>query len=156
MVLLLNEQVIDTVYINQSNYQIGQINNYSRSVNLSAGVNSLKFAMRGAADGMGIYLDNVNLQEVIQNSTTTGTFDENVGLLMEGSLLLLRSMVNNSFNSILNQLPGSRIVLGYLMGFNIEIDRLQFYYYHKQNLTEYATIFLEAIYIFKQQQGSMI
>jgi hypothetical protein len=124
-------------------------------VNLSAGVNSLKFSMQGAADGMGIYLDNVNLQEVMQNSTT-GTFDDNIGLMMEGSLLLLRSMVNNSFNSILNQLPGSRIFLGFLMGFNIEIDRLQFYYYHKQNLTEYATIFLEAIHIFKQQQGSMV
>jgi hypothetical protein len=30
MTIFFNEQVIDTVYINQSNYQIGQINSYSR------------------------------------------------------------------------------------------------------------------------------
>jgi hypothetical protein len=42
------------------------------------------------------------------------------------------------------------------MNFYINFDRLQFYYYHKQNFTEYADMILSAVYILQEDRGGLI
>jgi hypothetical protein len=84
------------------------------------------------------------------------TTSSSKGFIKQNSELLLEALMNNKFNSFMNAIPGSRIFFTYLMGYYINFDRLQLYYYHKQNFTEYATIFLYAIYLLKQQQGSLV
>ncbi len=55
---------------------------------------------------------------------------------------------NGEFMQILNQYPGSRVFFMFLMNFNINLDRLQFYYFHHQNFTEYSLILIENTYFF--------
>lgn len=57
---------------------------------------------------------------------------------------------------IINSLPASRIALSFLMKFYINIDRFNFYKYHKQNLTYYSKKFLETIYAIKEAQGVLL
>lgn len=86
--------------------------------------------MNGPSDGKGIYLDNVYLQKVIPETVIV-----NPDYFKKSSTLMLSAMINNTFNSIINEMPGSRIFFNQLLSFNINLDRLQFYYYHKQNFT---------------------
>jgi hypothetical protein len=57
---------------------------------------------------------------------------------------------------MINKIPGSRIFLNAFMGFYINFDRLQFYYFHDQNFTEYSTILLYAVYALKETQGNIV
>lgn len=41
----------------------------------------------------------------------------------------------NQLTLILNKIPGNRIFLFTLTNFMLTFDRLQFYYFHRQNLT---------------------
>lgn len=41
-------------------------------------------------------------------------------------------MMSNNATSLMNQLPGNRIFLNVLMNQYRLLDRMQFYYYHKQ------------------------
>ena len=109
--------------------------------------------MGGSSDGFGIFIDNVSLQEMIVTPNTTLNIVPNIvpnstqalstnssavsGTYFSDNIAstILVSLTNNSYNKILNQLPGSRIFCSYLMNFYIDFDRLQFYYFHKQNFT---------------------
>ena len=64
-------------------------------------------------------------------------------------------MFNNSYVSSLNSIPGSRVFFSFLMNFYISFDRLQFYYFHKQNFTQYAQIFLSSVHYFQEAKGSL-
>lgn len=44
-------------------------------------------------------------------------------------------MINNTIVRNVNSLPGSRIFLKFIMDFNLNFDRLQLYYFHRQNFT---------------------
>ena len=54
-------------------------------------------------------------------------------------------MMNNNATTFMNQLPGNRIFLNFLVNQYRLMDRMEFYYYHKQNLTFYSEVFLSNI-----------
>lgn len=68
----------------------------------------------------------------------------------------MNAALNNSFASTLNYIPGTRIVGNFLMRFYKNFDRLEFYYYRRQNLTIFADIFLSSIFNMQQEKGTML
>lgn len=101
--------------------------------------------MGGSSDGFGIFIDNVSLQEIIIKQNTAPNSPQIPSANSSGlsgtyssdsiASTIFFSLTSNSYNKILNQLPGSRVFCSYLMNFYIDFDRLQFYYFHKQNFT---------------------
>jgi hypothetical protein len=69
--IMLNNIPIDTISINLTNFLNLFISNYSITISISAGVNELKFAMNGPSDGSGIFIENVFLQEIINQSANS-------------------------------------------------------------------------------------
>lgn len=131
--VIMNSNVVATISINNSNINSTVLSNYSVELNLTSGSNNITFVMNGLSGGKGIYIDNVYLQKVIPETVITNTdyFKNNGALALSG-------MVNNTVTSMVNKIPGTRVFLSQLLSFNINLDRLHFYYYHKQNLTYYA------------------
>ena len=57
--------------------------------------------------------------------------------------------------SALNSLPGSRIYLSTVLGFLSALDRLQFYYFHRQNMSFYSEKLLYNVNKMALQRGSL-
>jgi hypothetical protein len=51
-------------------------------------------------------------------------------------------LFENKLMKMSNSIPGGRIYLKIILDFFPNFDRLQFYYFHKQNFTYYAQYFL--------------
>ena len=75
--------------------------------------------------GYGILVSNIKMQKLVPTQDST----------LEG---LTNSLFWNNMTDNLNSLPGSRIFLSSILGFLSAFDRLQFYYFHRQNLSFYS------------------
>ena len=97
--------------------------------------------MTSATDAIGAHLSHVSVRKMT-------LFDEEFAAAMDALLL-------NNVTSSMNAVPGSRIFTYTLTNFLVNFDRLQFYYYHKQNLSYYAEIFLSNINTMQIEKGSI-
>ena len=62
----------------------------------------------------------------------------------------------NNFTGSMNSVPGGRVFSYTLMSFLSAFDRLQFYYYHQHNLTEYSNILLSSVATMAIERGSLV
>lgn len=97
--------------------------------------------MRGTADSSGVMIDEVELRKI--------TVDDQLNTI-------LSAMMFNIFTKTINSVPGSRVVFNGLLSFFSNFDRLELYYYHRQNNSYYSTIFLKAINLLEQQKGILV
>ena len=58
---------------------------------------------------------------------------------------MIEKVINNRLTLYANEIPGDRIFLRAFTDHMITFDRLRFYYFHRQNLTQYSTIMLSNI-----------
>ena len=118
------------------------VNNYTTQisetvVSLSSGNVSLRIRMHGyTPNAVGAHVGLVSLTEFFTYDTSTNDNAQPSSYLAE--LELFQDVMTNQFSSHLNAIPGNRIVFHTLTNYLVSFDRLQFYYYHKQNLTEYS------------------
>ena len=93
-------------------------------------------------DGYGIRVSNITMQRLI---------------LMADPILdsVIGGLLFNNLTSAVNSLPGSRVFLYSISNFFSAFDRLEFYYYHKQNLTYYSNVLLSNINTISLEQGSL-
>ena len=68
----------------------------------------------------------------------------------------MNSLVGNNVTSSLNSLPGSRVYFSAILGFLSTFDRLQFYYYHRQNLTYFSERLLSSVNTMALERGSLL
>ena len=100
--------------------------------------------MRGPNDRNGIYIDDVFLAEYIEINSNYNKWKD-----------LLEYCFSNKFIQLIDKFPGSRLFFKYVMNFYINLDRLQFYYYHNQNFTQYSDFLLSKNYLFLQEKGTL-
>lgn len=62
----------------------------------------------------------------------------------------------NNLTTTLNTVPGSRIFVYTFMNFLSTFDRLQFYYFHRQNLSYYSYILLSNVNTLAQDRGNIL
>ena len=74
----------------------------------------------------------------------------------ETPLELVKLIMLNNITQTLNQIPGNRIYLFLIMNFFSVFDRLQFYYYHRQQQTASAEVFLSGINTMALERGSLL
>ena len=109
---------------------------------LSPGSHLLNLKMSGASvDALGAHVSHVALRKMIP--------------LDEEFVFVMKNLMLNNFTSSMNIVPGSRIFTYTLTNFLVNFDRLQFYYYHKQNLSYYSEIFLSNINTMQIEKGSI-
>ena len=109
---------------------------------LSSGSHILNIKMSGAsADALGAHVSHIALRKMIP--------------LDEEFVFVMKTLMLNNFTSSMNIVPGSRIFTYTLTNFLVNFDRLQFYYYHKQNLSYYSEIFLSNINTMQIEKGSI-
>lgn len=89
-------------------------------------------------DAFGFTFNNVSL---IQRSDSFSQF--------------VNSSLVNEITVALVQTPGSRIFFGDVMSFFVNFDRLQFYYYHNRNYSEYSNVLLEEINVLNSLKGTL-
>ena len=136
--IFINNTVIAKVDVNSSSYSI----HISEIVaDLTVGECLLGMKMTTAPDAVGAHLSHVSLRKMT-------LLDEEFAAVMDALLL-------NNFTSSMNAVPGSRIFTYTLTNFLVNFDRLQFYYYHKQNLSYYSEIFLSNINTMQIEKGSI-
>ena len=68
----------------------------------------------------------------------------------------MNNLVGNNVTSSLNSLPGSRVYFSAILGFLSTFDRLQYYYYHRQNLTYFSERLLSSINTMALERGSLL
>lgn len=56
--------------------------------------------------------------------------------------VMLQYSYKSTLSELLNRYPGSRLFFMFVMNFNINLDRLQFYFYHNQNFTHYSLLLI--------------
>ena len=61
----------------------------------------------------------------------------------------------NNFTTGTNTFPGNRIFFFTITNFMRTFDRMQFYYFHKNNLSEYSTILLSNINTLAEERGQL-
>ena len=61
----------------------------------------------------------------------------------------------NAITKAINSIPANRMIFYSVMSFMITFERLQFYYYHRQNLTESSTALLSNIDTMVQDRGQL-
>ena len=121
---------IDTVSGDSTDYS-AHIEEYR--LDLSPGSHIISFKMEAATgDTWGIGLLKVNLQRMIPVAETKNIKE-------------ISSVMFNNFTGSLSVVPSSRLFLYSLLNFLITFDRLQFYYFHSQNLSLYSEILLKNI-----------
>jgi hypothetical protein len=62
----------------------------------------------------------------------------------------------NNITLGLNSVPGNRLFLFILTNFMITFDRLQLYYFHRQNLTYYSEVLLSNANTLVAERGSFL
>lgn len=129
------------------------LTNYSSHVNeimldLNAGTHLLSFKMYGPnPDTYGPHIFLASLQYLIPIKTTTTNILDN---------LLPSDVILNKFTTFLNTIPGNRIFIYTLTNFLTTFDRLQFYYYHQHNLTQYSEMLLGSVNKLELDRGSLL
>ena len=93
-------------------------------------------------DGYGVLVSNVKMQKIML--ITNPWFEDLIG-----------SIMFNNYTSNLNSVPGNRVFFYTLTNFLATFDRLQFYFYHKQNLTYYSKILLSNVNTISLDRGSL-
>jgi len=66
---------------------------------------------------------------------------------------LISSPFHNPIIQLMNSLPGSRVLLSSLMSFFFNLDRFQFYIYHRRNYTYYSKLFLNLVSQFQNEKA---
>ena len=61
----------------------------------------------------------------------------------------------NPITKAVNSVPGNRMIFYSVMSFMITFDRLQFYYFHRHNLTEASTVLLSNIDTMVKDRGQL-
>ena len=61
----------------------------------------------------------------------------------------------NNFTTSVNSYPGNRIFLYTITNFMLAFDRLQFYYFHRQNLSSYSNVLLANVNILAEERGQL-
>lgn len=74
----------------------------------------------------------------------------------DGFTQFINSSLVNGITVALVQTPGSRIFFGDAMSFFVNFDRLQFYYYHNRNYSEYSNALLEEINTLNNLKGTLL
>lgn len=110
-----------------------------------------------STDNTSIFTPNISIDsnETASNSTQIS----NETILSTDDLIasaVISAILNNTFASTLNQIPGSRIIGNLLMRFYKNFDRLEFYYFHIENKTIFSDMFLKAISDMQQEKGTLI
>jgi hypothetical protein len=122
-----------------------------RPLNLLTGSSFLDMFMTGSitGDSNGIIISGIYLRRIIPNSeinTTTNSTSNNTtdstSLTLSTEIALMSDTIFNNLTTTLNKIPGSRIFFHTLSGYMLTFDRLQFYYYHRNNLTFYSELLL--------------
>jgi hypothetical protein len=102
------------------------------------GVNTLRITTKrnSGTDNNGFFVNNIRLAKMANSHS---------------------SLVNNTLLSdaavIISMIPGSRVVFMDLMAFFANFDRLQFYYFHNRNYSQYSTALLAGINILNDIKG---
>jgi hypothetical protein len=69
----------------------------------------------------------------------------------------MTSLVNNAFLNDFTvnmaKIPGSRVILTDFMSFFVNLDRLQLYYFHNRNYSQYSNLLLADINILNDLKG---
>ena len=94
-------------------------------------------------DHIGVHVSQVSLKKLIPIESQD--FEQNV-----------HSIIFNNFTSSMNLVPGSRIFAYTLTNYMTSFDRLQFYFYHQQNLSYYSEILLSNINALALERGSVL
>lgn len=115
---------------------------------LNAGSVELQLQMYGTAqiDGSGFFIAGVYLQKLIDTQILNGQvteFNSYLNYLMENIPKIQG-----------NTIPGSRVFLRKITNNIIALGRLRFYYFHRHNLTDYATTLLSNANSFYLDQGN--
>jgi hypothetical protein len=102
-----------------------------------------------------------NTTNATANITTTNTTiatetTDTTTKINDTSALLPSDIILNNFTKSLNVIPGNRIFLYTLANYLTAFDRLEFYYYHKHNLTQYAEMLLGSVNAMALDRGSLI
>lgn len=53
------------------------------------------------------------------------------------------------------EIPGARVLFGYIINSFVSFDRLQFYYYHNRIISDYTKIFLKAVTNLMDLKGNL-
>jgi hypothetical protein len=66
---------------------------------------------------------------------------------------MVNRTILSDFAAIMTKVPGSRVIFADLMAFFVNFDRLQFYYFHDRNYSQYSTVLLTDITILNDLKG---
>ena len=122
-----------------------------RPLNLLTGSSFLDMFMTGSitGDSNGIIISGIYLTRIVPNSeinnTTNSTSNNTTDLTSptrSKEIALMSDSICNNLTRNLNKIPGSRIFFHIISGHMPTFDRLQFYYYHRNNLTFYSELLL--------------
>ena len=61
----------------------------------------------------------------------------------------------NNFTQGVNSYSGNRMFLYTITNFMLTFDRLQFYYFHRHNLTEYSNMLLSNVNVLAEERGQL-
>ena len=126
------------------------INNFttqksSAIVELEATTVDLNMSMYGyTPDGFAPHVGFVSLKELIPFPTE------------KFKKQLISDLMLNDFTTSINKVPGNRIFLYTITNYLTSFDRLQFYYLHKHNFTEYSELLLSNINTLALDRGSLL
>jgi hypothetical protein len=84
-----------------------------------------------------------------------GFFVNNIRLTkaIESLKSLVNSTILSDFTLFMIEIPGSRVIFADFMAFFVHFDRLQFYYFHNRNYSQYSTLILADINIINDLKG---
>ena len=104
-------------------------------------------------DTFGSYLGDIQLKQLILIEGSNAALVPLSSTL--GSVRVIASPLLDNVTGSINKLPGNRIFAKTLSGFLLAFDRMQFYYFHQQNLTFYSEILLSNANKFALERGSL-
>lgn len=123
-------------------------------VDLPVGANELKMQMHQGLppDNFGLFVTGAYVQQLIPHPTNSTNPSQ---ASKSTEIATLETLITNPFSQLSNKAQGGRIFLRALSDHMITFDRLRFYYFHRQNLTEYSTLLLSNINRYALDQGSL-
>lgn len=153
----INSTSLANLTTTTSNY-VGNMNQFL--VTGSPGMMNISFQEFGTVpEGLGVLLIGVFLQELVPipspptppptppaTPTSTSSTDSTALAVFNGIML-------NNFTTGTNSFPGNRIFLYTITNFMLTFDHLQFYYFHRHNLSYYSDILLSNTYTLAEERG---
>ena len=107
---------------------------------------TLEFIGYITADDYGMELCFVSFQKLIPEEYLSQVL---------GPIGWLYDPLFNNFTRVINKLPGNRIFFYTITSYLATFDRLQFYYYHDHELTQYSELLLSNANELAVERGSL-